>query len=115
MRPPVGSEAPSAWDIAIQDPSEFHNPANTIDSADFVLQTDDNNVSFFILQLFPNSTAGEYTYYYQIFDPANREDLVNISIKFIVNRSNNISLILLENEERDEMVGFFKCNIKIAD
>lgn len=84
------TQAPAQWDIAVQDPSNYYNPANNLDSADFTLLTGENGVSFFILQLFPNDSPGEHLYRYQIYDPNNLEDIVNLSIDFTVNAVTSI-------------------------
>ena len=75
---------PEAWEIAVQDPSNYYNPATSIDSADFVLLTGDSSISFFILQLFPNSTDGNHTYYYQIHNPENPNEFINLTFIFSV-------------------------------
>jgi hypothetical protein len=93
---------PEEWDIAVQDPSDYYNPANALDSADFTLLTGENGISFFILQLFPNDTPGEHLYRYQIYDPENPEDIVSLSFDFTVNAVTSISN---ENQGAIELLG----------
>lgn len=69
-----GGGIPLNWNLGIQDPSNYYNPGNGVDSADFVLPPVLNSaIDKLILQVFPNDQVGMTSIKFRIFaidDPA---------------------------------------------
>lgn len=70
------------WTIGVQDPSTWHNPANALDSADFLLPPASGAFDKLILQLYPHGTAGHLVVHFKVFPIANPGDTALIVYDF---------------------------------
>ncbi|MCB9265672.1 MAG: T9SS type A sorting domain-containing protein [Lewinellaceae bacterium] len=73
------------WKTAIQDPSTYHNPADGVDSADFVLPPEVTGTDRFILQLFPNGVSGRLIARFRFFPVDAPADSVTVTFDYIAN------------------------------
>ncbi|MBK8565855.1 MAG: hypothetical protein IPN76_21560 [Saprospiraceae bacterium] len=72
------------WTIAVQDPNNYHTPANDLDSADFVLTPSANFTDKFLLHLHPNNTAGNLVATFKLFPIANTADSAIVKFDYTV-------------------------------
>lgn len=72
------------WIIAVQDPDNFHSPANDLDSADFRLLPVASFTDKFLLHLHPNNTAGSLVVTFKVFPIANPTDSAIVSFNYTV-------------------------------
>jgi hypothetical protein len=66
------------WELAIQDPTWFYNPATQLDSANFILPPVTGSVDKFILQVFPNEQPGSLLITYRFFPVDNPSDFAEV-------------------------------------
>ncbi|MAT54746.1 MAG: hypothetical protein CMN32_09710 [Saprospirales bacterium] len=71
------------WSITLQDPSNWHNPATDLDSADFVLPAipDESNDKF-IMQFYPANEPGHLIVKYKVFVIDNPSESVEVTFDY---------------------------------
>jgi len=85
---------PNEWVINLDDQNTNISPVNDLDSADFVLHPWFDLPQKLIIGATLNNRPGHGIVYFDIFDPANRQDLQTISYEFIVSTSGISELYL---------------------
>ncbi len=71
------------WSISLQDPSNWHNPATHLDSADFVLPaTPDESNNKFIMQFYPANEPGHLVVKYKVFVIDNPSESVEVTFDY---------------------------------
>jgi hypothetical protein len=85
---------PNEWVINLDDQNTNISPVNDLDSADFVLHPLVDFPQKLIIGATLNNQPGHGIVYFDIFDPANRQDLQTISYEFIVSTSGISELYL---------------------
>lgn len=78
----AGGGGSEFWEIAIQDPNNFYNPANKLDSADFFLPPMTGSTDKFILQLFPNMAAGDLKVEFSFFPINDPTDTLTVTFDY---------------------------------
>ena len=73
---------PAAWKTGIQDPLNFYNPGEGVDSADFVIPPNTSSLDKLILQLFPNGEAGRLRVRFDIFRIDDPTDRIEVSFDY---------------------------------
>ncbi len=109
------------WNTAVQDPQNFYNPANTLDSADFYLKPETGSTDKFILQLFPDGIPGELlvrfklypindpndslivTFDYTAFDPATGVNAFELNKTINVFPNPASDYFWLENDSKEKI------------
>lgn len=85
---------PNEWVINLDDQNTNISPVNDLDSADFVLHPWIDLPQKLIIGATLNNRPGHGIVYFDIFNPANRQDLQTISYEFIVSTSGISELYL---------------------
>ncbi|GIV30939.1 MAG: hypothetical protein KatS3mg029_0290 [Saprospiraceae bacterium] len=71
------------WSITLQDPSNWHNPATHLDSADFVLPAiPDESTNKFIMQFYPANEPGHLVVKYKVFVIDNPSESVDVTFDY---------------------------------
>lgn len=95
---------PSNWIPSIQDPDNWYNPCDTIDSADFVLPDSVSVTDKMVIGLDHQQTVGAGTIYYQLFPIDDPTDTINIA--FSINVSQGTGTTAISEYESNELEVF---------
>lgn len=110
---------PNEWVINFDDQNTNTEPVNDLDSADFVLHPWIEFPQKLIIGAMLNNKPGHGIIYFDIFDPANRQNLQIISYEFIVSSAGigevSLPTWLIQNEGVIRSESTSTCLFKVYD
>ena len=84
---------PSSWIPSIQDPDNWYNPCDTIDSADFVLKINPGSGNKMVIGLDHQNSVGAGVVYYTLFPVSNRSDSTTIAFSINISEGTGVTSI----------------------